>query len=131
VFGAIFLCCVLVYILFAYPQSDGDTPLYISVNFGHIPVVRRLIELGADVSHPMVRAHHLSMRVVGDGGGGWGWGMGVGDALSCPCSSPLHGSPQNNGASPIIVACAKGRRECVRLLLDQGCDLSQVREGVT
>ncbi len=65
--------------------------------------------------------------------------MGVGVAvvvewwcgLSCPCSSPLHGSPQNNGASPIIVACAKGRRECVRLLLDQGCDLSQVREGVT
>ncbi|CAJ1330462.1 unnamed protein product [Effrenium voratum] len=103
--------------------EDQHTPLHAAASFGHLRVVRYLLEAGVrkDPGNYVGRTPlHLAC------------GGGFPDTVRCLLTARADkDKPDTFGRTPLVVAAIKGQVEVVRILLEFGADKSNADSGAT
>ena len=99
----------------------GVAPIYIACEYGHLELVRLLVEKGAYVNRPRnddasplsIACEYGHLEIV---------------RLLADRSGPYMNRQRNNGATPLSIACEYGHLEVARLLLEKGADMNKPRD---
>ncbi|XP_067143776.1 uncharacterized protein [Centruroides vittatus] len=96
--------------------ADGTTPLIMAVERGHVHLIKKLLEAGADPT--VLRKHGNTLLVLA---AGTSWEAGITSMFS---RHDININHQNlNGKTALMIATAQGHMQIVEILLYRGANL--------